>query len=327
VKRRYLALLAVLVAALARGSSFNLQSDDIAQFVDEVAQRDSFERKELLALLKKARRQPKILEAMSRPAEQVMPWWQYRERFVTSERIERGVRFYLDHRQALMRISEKYGVPAEYLVAILGMETFYGRSTGRYRVLDALATLAFDYPPRAEYFRQELEQFLLLTREDRINPLKATGSYAGAMGAPQFMPSAYRRYAVDEDGDQKRDLWSDWEDILGSVANFFQAHGWERGEPVLSDTEVGPDANLKPPSGKIELTETVDDLAAQGVKLKMTVPSTTPAVLIPAESKDGPAYRVGFKNFYVITRYNRSVRYAMAAHDLAQAIAQMVPGT
>jgi membrane-bound lytic murein transglycosylase B len=315
-------LIPLVVSSAPRGAAFNLRRADIESFVEEVASRDSLDRNAVLAILKKARRQPAIIEAMNRPAEQVSPWWEYRERLVTDERISRGVKFWADHRQTLEHVAKERGVDPEYVVAIIGLETLYGRGTGKYRVLDALTTLAFDYPPRSEYFRAELEQFLLLTRENRINPLKATGSYAGAMGVPQFMPSAYRQYAVDEDGDHRRDLWGDWDDILGSVANFLKEHGWVAGGPVLADTEIGADATFTPPTGKVELNDTVEGLASHGVKLKMDVAGDTPAVLVLAEKPEGPAYRVGFKNFYVITRYNRSSRYAMAVHDLAQAIAQ-----
>lgn len=299
-----------------------MHSAPVASFIQEVVRQDSLDRRAVTALLLKARKQPSILDAMSRPAEEVIPWWEYRDRFLTQERISRGVAFWADHRLALQRISAERGVPAEYLVAIIGMETFYGHSTGGYRVLDALATLAFDYPPRSDYFKGELEQFLLLVHEDHINPLRATGSYAGAMGVPQFMPSAYRRYAVDEDGDHRRDLWRDWEDILGSIANFLKQHGWEPGAPVLADARIGPSPTFTVPTGKLELNDTVGGLLAHGVKVELSVPPDTPAVVVPAETPDGPAYRVGFKNFYVITRYNRSVRYAMAVYDLAQAIAQ-----
>lgn len=331
-KRRCCLGLALLIAPLvqapasARGLAFNLHSPDIARFVSQVVSRDGLSRSRILAILRRARRQPKIIDAMNRPAEQVSPWWEYRAQFLTPERIERGVRFWEDHRQSLAHIAKERGVDPEYLVAIIGMETFYGRGTGKFRVLDALATLAFGYPPRADYFRGELEQFLLLTREDRINPLKATGSYAGAMGVPQFMPSAYRKYAVDEDGDHRRDLWRDWDDILGSVANFLKMHGWVAGAPVLADTQIGPGVTIIPPTGKVALNDTVNGLSAHGVKVELTVPADTPAMLVPAETPEGPAYRVGFKNFYVITRYNRSVRYAMAVHDLAQAIAQSTHG-
>jgi membrane-bound lytic murein transglycosylase B len=259
---------------------------------------------------------------MTRPAEKVTPWWEYREHFLTEERIELGVQFWADHREALEKISAERGIPPQYLVAVIGVETRYGRTTGKFRVLDALATLAFDYPPRSEYFRSELEQFLLLANEDKLNPLTTTGSYAGAMGAPQFMPSTYRRYAVDADSDNKRDLWADWDDIIASVANYLQDHGWQSGGPVLAEAQLEPDPTFEINPGKVDLNETVDTLNAHGVKIDLAVPGETPAVLISAEQQDGPAYRVGFKNFYVITRYNGSARYAMSVFDLAQAIVQ-----
>lgn len=224
----------------------------------------------------------------------------------------------------LERICAQHGVPPQYIVAIIGVETFYGRVTGGYRVLDALATLAFDYPPRSEFFRSELEQFLLLANEEKVDPLTAKGSYAGAMGAPQFMPSSYRRYAVDGGNDQRRNLWKDWDDVIASVANYFREHGWQPDGPVIVDAKLDPDATFQIDTRNLDLNETVDSLSAQGVQVEIDVPGTTPAILVSAEQKDGPAYRVGFQNFYVITRYNRSVRYAMAVHDLAEAIAQRV---
>jgi membrane-bound lytic murein transglycosylase B len=305
-------------------TGFDLKRPEIVSFVNEVVARDPLKRKAVLALLAKAEPQPKIIELMTRPAEKVTPWWEYHDRFLTPERIELGAQFWADHRQTLERIAAERGVPPEYLIAIIGIETRYGRSTGKFRVLDALATLAFDYPPRSEYFRAELEQFLLLANEDKLNPLTITGSYAGAMGAPQFMPSTYRRYAIDDDTDNKRDLWGDWDDIIASVANYLQEHGWERGGPVIAEASLEPDATFQINPGKLDLNETLDSLNAHGVKIDMSLPGETPAVLIPAEQEDGPAYRVGFKNFYVITRYNGSARYAMSVHDLAQAIAQRV---
>ncbi len=306
-------------------TGFDLNRPEIVSFVDEVAARDSLKRRDVLRLLAKAEPQPKIVELMTRPAEKVTPWWEYHDQFLTPERIALGVQFWEDHRQTLERVSTERGIPAEYLVAIVGIETRYGRATGRFRVLDALATLAFDYPPRGEFFRNELEQFLLLVHEDKLNPLTTTGSYAGAMGAPQFMPSTYRHYAVDADTDNRRDLWSDWDDIIASVANYLQEHGWETGGPVLAEARLDPDPTFEL-DPKIELTETVDSLNAHGVKIDLPLPGNTPALLISAEQQSGPAYRVGFKNFYVITRYNASTRYAMSVHDLAQAIAQRVHG-
>jgi len=314
-------------AQAAHGPRFDLKRPEIVAFVNDVVERDSLKRRKVLALLGKAEPQPKILEAMTRPAEKVTPWWEYQARFLTEERISQGVDFYLEHRSTLEKIAAERGIPPEYLVAIIGVETKYGRVTGRYRVLDALMTLAFDYPPRADFFRGELEQFLLLISEEKIDPLTVTGSYAGAMGVPQFMPSSYRLYAVDGDTDRKRDLWNDWDDVLASSANFFVEHGWETGGPVLAETHLDPEPKFQIDTRKLELNETVDDLNAQGVTVAGNLPGTTPVVLISAEQQDGPAYRVGFRNFYVITRYNRSARYAMAVHDLAEAIAQRVGTT
>jgi membrane-bound lytic murein transglycosylase B len=326
---------AVLALACARVSAqaqaapepgFDVKRPEIAHFINEVAERDGFSRHELRTLLKQAQPQQKILDLMNRPIEKVAPWWEYRERFLTDERISLGAQFWADHKQALERSAAVYQVPPEYLVAIIGVETFYGRQTGRFRVIDALATLAFDYPQRGGYFRSELEQFLLLTRENNLDPLATTGSYAGAMGVPQFMPSAYRRYAVDADTDKKRDLWNDWDDIFASVANYLKEYGWVPGGPVLAEVHLDRDPTFQIEPHNLELTDTIDGLATHGVRVDGELPGNTAVVLLSAEQHDGPAYRVGFKNFYVITRYNNSARYAMAVYDLAQLIAQRVHG-
>jgi membrane-bound lytic murein transglycosylase B len=304
--------------------SFDLKRPEIVAFVNDVVERDQLKKKQVLALLRKGEPQPKIIEAMTRPAEKVTPWWEYHDRFLTEERISQGAQFYAEHRESIERIASARGIPPEYLVAIMGVETKYGRFTGHYRVLDALMTLAFDYPPRSDYFRGELEQFLLLYSEEHLDPVKVTGSYAGAMGVPQFMPSSYRLFAVDGNADQKRDLWNDWDDILASIANYFVEHGWEAGGPVLAETKLEPEPKFQIDTRNLELNETVESLNAQGVEVVGDQTGTTPVVLVSAEQQDGPAYRVGFKNFYVITRYNRSARYAMAVHDLAEAIIQRV---
>jgi membrane-bound lytic murein transglycosylase B len=304
--------------------TFDLKRPEIVAFVQDVVARDQLPKKQVVSLLRKGEPQPKIIEAMNRPAEKVTPWWEYHDRFLTEERISQGVDFYAEHRESLERIASARGIPPEYLVAIMGVETKYGQFVGHYRVLDALMTLAFDYPPRSDYFRSELEQFLLLYSEEHLDPLTVTGSYAGAMGVPQFMPSSYRMFAVDGDDDKKRDLWNDWDDILASIANYFVEHGWEAGGPVLAETKLDPEPRFQIDTRNLELNETVESLNAQGVEVVGSPTGATPAVLISAEQQDGPAYRVGFKNFYVITRYNRSARYAMAVHDLAEAIAQRV---
>jgi membrane-bound lytic murein transglycosylase B len=324
----------ILFAALSCGASlaswgqtantttrFDLNRPEIREFVATVAQRHSLPKTQVDTLLQQAVPQPKIIELITRPAEKVSPWWQYRERFLTEERIARGVQFWNEHRQALEQVAQERGVPAQFIVAILGVETSYGRITGNYRVLDALMTLAFDYPPRQTFFRQELEHFILLMRELQLDPLKLTGSYAGAMGAPQFMPSSYRRYAVDGSNDQRRDLWGSWPDVFASVANYFREHGWEIGGPVVTEARLTPDPVFKLKPRNFELDHTLDSLSKSGVQVTLPLPETTRAMLISAEQQDGPAYRVGFKNFQVITRYNRSTRYAMAVNDLAEVIA------
>jgi membrane-bound lytic murein transglycosylase B len=331
-KRSCLLILALVLAAplsarhkaAQQHPGFDLKRPEIVAFVNDVAARDQLPKKQVLALLRKGEPQPKIIEAMTRPAEKVTPWWEYHDRFLTEERISQGVEFYTEHRESLERISAARGIPPEYLVAIMGVETKYGRVVGHYRVLDALMTLAFDYPPRSDYFRGELEQFLLLYSEEHLDPLTVTGSYAGAMGVPQFMPSSYRLFAVDGNDDKKRDLWNNWDDILASIANYFVEHGWEAGGPVLAETRLDPEPKFQIDTRNLELNETVDSLNAQGVEVVGGETGATPAVLISAEQQNGPAYRVGFKNFYVITRYNKSARYAMAVHDLAEAIAQRV---
>ncbi|HEX9472987.1 MAG TPA: lytic murein transglycosylase, partial [Steroidobacteraceae bacterium] len=214
-------------------------------------------------------------------------------------------------------------VPPEYLLGILGVETSFGRITGRYRVLDALTTLAFDYPARSEYFQQELEQFLLLCRDGALNPLTTLGSYAGAMGVAQFMPSSFQRYAVHEGGAGHPDLWNDWADIFASIANYLQEHGWEDGQPVLVEAELGA-APAPAPAASLALTDTLGTLRSRGMNVASLLGDDTPCLTIPAALESGTIYRVGFQNFYVITRYNRSPLYAMAVHDLAQALVARV---
>ena len=293
----------------------------LARFATHVARRDGLNRRALLRVLKHARVQPKIIDDMNRPAERVLQWWQYRQIFLTDRRIAEGVEFWREHRDSLERVSAEQGVPPQYIVAILGAETYYGRITGSYRVLDALATLAFDYPPRAHYFRGELEQFLVLTQRQKIDPLAARGSYAGAMGPLQFMPSAYLRYGIDDDEDGQTDLFNDWDDVFASVANYLHECGWQAGGPVVADVRIDPGATFQINPSNLTLDQTIDALNAQGVRVDTAVPGDTRVVLLLAQQQDGPAYRVGFNNFHALTRYNYSALYAMAVDELARAIA------
>ena len=332
--RTLVMLVAVVMLLPARADStatpaaprFDLKRPEIKAFLDDVAQRNDIRRSQLVKLLRAAQPQPKIIELISKPAERVTPWWEYRGRFLTEERISQGVQFWQENRAALERISAERGVAPEYIVAIIGVETKYGRIMGRYRVLDALATLAFDYPERGAYFRKELEEFVLLTREESMKPTVPVGSYAGAMGGSQFMPSSYRKFAVDANGDGKRDLWTDWEDVIASTANYFHENGWQTGAPVVCEVDLDPEPTFTIDTRNLTPNETVQSLGAQGVHVKISVPADTPALLVSAEQQDGPAYRVGFANFEVITRYNRSAKYAMTVNDLAQAIAERVRG-
>ncbi|MBS0387408.1 MAG: lytic murein transglycosylase B, partial [Proteobacteria bacterium] len=267
--------------------------------------------------------QPKIIEAMSRPAEKTLAWWEYRARFLTPERIDAGARLWREHRELLDAIAMERHVQPEYLLGIIGVETYFGRIMGRYRVLDALATLAFDYPARAEYFQRELEQFLQLTKSGELDPQVVVGSYAGAMGAAQFMPSSFQTYAVDESGTGHRDLWTDWADIFASVANYLQQHGWEYGQPVLAEATLGTAPEPTAPASTT-LNETLGALRARGMQVQSLLDDATPCLTIVAPLNGSTSYRVGFRNFYVITRYNRSPLYAMAVNDLAQAISERV---
>jgi membrane-bound lytic murein transglycosylase B len=303
---------------------FDLDRAEIKAFVEATAAANKIEPLDVYRLLAKAEPQPKIIELISKPAEKVTPWWQYREQFMTEQRIAEGAQFMQEHRARLEKAHKDTGVAPEYVVAIIGVETYYGRITGKFRVLDALATLAFDYPPRAEFFRSELAQFIALSREEAVDPLTALGSYAGAMGAGQFMPSSYRAYAVDGSNDKQRNLFADWDDVIASVANYFKKHGWVADGPVLTEAVLQANAPVPEDPGNLKLNDTVAGLKAKGVDFDTGESESTPVLLIPAETEVGPAYRVGFKNFEVITRYNRSVRYAMAVHDLATTIAGRV---
>ena len=325
-RRAAFSTLACLLLPCAAAAAFDGSRDDVAGFLEEMRTRHGFTREWLETLLGSASSDPRILDLISRPAERVRPWHEYRGHFVTEQRIAEGVEFWSRHRDRLASVERETGVPASVIVGILGVETFYGRITGRFRVLDALATLAFDYAPRSPYFRAELEQFLLLGREERdLDLLKVEGSYAGAMGRPQFMPRSYRSYAVDGDGDGRRDLWNSWDDVIASVANYLARHGWRAGEPVEAPARFWyPDASWPAPGG-IDTDETVDSLRDKGVAFETPLGGAAPALFIRVEGSDGPELHAGFHNFSVITKYNRSVMYALAVNDLGTTIEGRLP--
>jgi membrane-bound lytic murein transglycosylase B len=299
-------------------------------FIDMLAAKHRFNRAQLRTWFSQAKTQTAVLDAMARPGT-ARPWYEFRQSHVNDARIRGGREFWERNAGTLKQVSAEYGVPEEIIVATLGTETFYGRQTGRYGAFDVLTTLAFNYPPRADYFRGELEEYLLLTRENRVNPLQYKGSYAGALGIAQFMPSNYRRYAVDFDGDGKRDLWNE-ADAIASVANYYWTWGWQTGEQIVSAVEAPAAANA---AAYAELLQQgvqprtpVGKLKEAGVVLLEDAPEDMHATLIAAQAESGMQYWLGFNNFYVITRYNRSTNYALAVNELAQELvrARQRPG-
>lgn len=268
-----------------------------------------------------AERKQSILDAMARPAEKTKPWYEYRQIFMTDKRIAGGVEFAMEHAETLQAVSAETGVPAEIIVAIIGVETFYGRITGSYRVIDALSTLAFDYPKRAPFFTAELENFLVLAYESGMDPLSLKGSYAGAMGYGQFMPSSYRAYARDFDGDEVIDIWANPRDAIYSVANYFVEHGWQPGSDVVVSAS-GESAAATVFEGGLKPRFTVGELAEMGFAPVEPTDVDLKATALSLEGADGPEYWLALPNFYVITRYNHSAMYALSVWQLSQAIAQ-----
>lgn len=292
----------------------------VQAFIADIVDRHDFNRDELLEVFAQAERRDDIIELMSKPAEKRLAWYEYRKIFLTSSRIDGGVAFWTQYADILAKAEEAFGVDPQIVVAIIGVETRYGGNTGRHRVLDALSTLAFDYPPRSKFFTAELEQYLLLAREENIDLLSATGSYAGAMGYGQFIPSSYRNYAVDFDASGTRDLWDSPMDIIGSVANYFHEHGWEQGEPVAVRAEVTGDAYQPLLELGYKPNTVLHAMRHDGVTPVTEMPDDLEAALIAFEQQDGPEYWLGFNNFYVITRYNHSPLYAMAVYQLSEEI-------
>jgi membrane-bound lytic murein transglycosylase B len=310
----------VPAAAQAQSVSY-LARPEVREFIGRLVEEHGLDKARLEGLFAKADQQESALEAIARPAE-AKPWHEYREIFVTGRRIQGGVEFWNENEQLLARAEAFFGVPAEIIVAIIGVETYYGRQTGDYPVFDTLVTLGFDYPPRSEFFASELEHFLLLSREESLDMAAAEGSYAGAMGMGQFIPSSYRQYAVDFDGDGKRDLWNSKADAIGSVANYFRVHGWISGAPVAFPAEVsGTDYRELVEKG-MEPTIEADLLSARGIKPQGQVEGDARVALLEYDAGDAMQYWVGLNNFYVITRYNRSSLYAMAVYQLSEAIKQ-----
>jgi membrane-bound lytic murein transglycosylase B len=316
-----LALAGAPIPALA----IDAAREDVRAFTEEMKQKHGFDAAWLDAIIADAASQPRIIELMKKPAESVMAWHDYRDHFMTQERIDAGVAFWIEHRDEIATVEKATGVSAHVIVGILGAETFFGRITGKYRVVDALATLAFDYPPRSTYFRAELEQFLLLARDEKFDVGTVLGSYAGAMGSAQFMPRSYRAYAVDGDADGTKDLWGSWRDVIASVANYLAKHGWRAGEPVVEPASLWFPAASGLVAGSLTPNSTVKALRDRGLSFDTSLPDKAPAQFIRVDGDTGPELRAGFHNFGVITRYNRSILYALVVNDLGLRIESLLP--
>jgi len=295
---------------------------EVDDFIARMESDHGIPRDYLKGLFSEARRKQWTLDYMNRQGgptgapPRPGAWSKYRSQFLTGLHIESGVSFWRQHARALQKAQERFGVPPEYILGIMGVETIYGRNMGKDRVFDALATLAFDYPRRGAYFTEELENFLVMAQAEGVDPLQLRGSYAGAMGYGQFMPGSFLKWAVDHNGDGRRDLWHP-EDAIGSIANYFAQHGWRPGEPVVMRASVDGEVRL---AAGYDKQYDVSELAAAGIRPVGTVPTGTRPSLLLLRANDGDEYWLGLDNFYVITRYNHSTHYAMAVHELAQAI-------
>lgn len=297
------------------------QHPQAAAFIDDLVTQDGFDRAQLTQWLAQAERQQSIIDAISRPAEKTKTWADYRKLFLTSTRIDKGVDFWIENAQTLQEAQRKYHVPAQIIVSIIGVETQYGGNVGKYDVPSALATLAFDYPPRSDFFKKELREFFLMVREEGFkNPSSLVGSYAGAMGYGQFMPSSFRKYAVDFDLDGKKNIWTNPADAIGSVANYLSEHGWQGGETVAIPTSFSGDGYLSLASTDLDLNHTVAEAEKADIKPLRSLPPQTSVLVMALQGEEGTEVWLGLKNFQVITTYNRSQLYAMAVFQLSEAI-------
>ena len=318
-----LVLLSFLPLSQLVASTYNpVQRQDVADFIDEMANEHKMDAAHLKVLFKEVNKRQDILDLISRPAERVLVWHEYKKIFITQSRIDGGKKFMVKYAEALNRAEQEYGVPAEVITSIIGVETFYGGNKGRHRVIDALATLSFDYPPRAKFFRGQLVEFLNLTNKEGLNPLLPMGSYAGAMGYPQFIPTSYRDFAVDYDGDGFADIWTNPVDAIGSVANYFVAHGWQKNQPVVAAVKT-----LKEDNSLTELRLnrfnrlTLAEAKAAGIEpTNQQLADDLNVIPMAFALEDKELYLLGRQNFYVITRYNHSRMYALAVYELAEAL-------
>ena len=291
--------------------------DDVSRFVSELAKSSEYTEAELVGLFSRVKKQSHLFERLDRPAEKELKWHQYKNIFIKEKRIEEGVRFWSRHRELLEAVAEKTGVPEEIMVAIIGVETFYGTYKGKDPVFDSLVTISFDYPKRSRFFKRELEEFLLLAREQEFDPLAIKGSYAGAMGMPQFISSSYRSYAVDGDGEGRVNLFDNIADITASIANYFVRHGWQANQAVARPLVALAENSVSELEPGIQTRYKWSDLKRHGLTSHHSISDETPVALVRLEQKNQLEFWAGMKNFYVITRYNHSELYAMAVYQLS----------
>ncbi len=320
---KHLLFIALLLSANFVQANTNGFANNVSlnNFINEMVTKHNFSADKLKKLFAQTRLHQNILDAIARPAES-KPWREYRPIFLTRDRLLDGLKFWQDNEVSLQRAHKTFGVPEEIIVAIIGVETRYGKHAGRYPVIDALATLAFAYPPRSPFFRKELREYLLMSREEGLDPLQQKGSYAGAMGMPQFMPSSFRQYAIDFNGDGQRDLWRNPTDAIGSVANYFKKHHWKKDQPIANKVSVQGDAykKLLGVNGRHLLKPHLSqqELRAHGVNLPKGLPANIQGSLIELDGKNGLEQWLVWPNFYVISRYNHSALYSMSVFQLSQ---------
>jgi len=320
-------IIAPCAAALEIPSGDYQGRKDVIDFVQRIASETVYTEQELVDLIVQVKKQEHLFAKLDKPAEKELEWYQYRGIFIKDKRIDRGVQFWQQHRELLADVSEKTGVPAEIIVAIIGVETFYGIYKGKDPVFDSLVTLAFDYPRRAKFFMQELEQFLLLAKEQGFDVRSLRGSYAGAMGMPQFISSSYRNYAVDFDQDGQTNLFDSIPDIAGSVANYFVKHGWQRDGRVARPLVASKNNSIESLEPGVKPAYKWAELKGKGLASEFTIGEETSVALVRLQQRDRPEYWAGFQNFYVITRYNHSELYAMAVYQLAKLISHQYKKT
>jgi membrane-bound lytic murein transglycosylase B len=314
---RVMFLLLISLGSVSLNASDYAERKEVMDFAKTFAETNNKKADDILRILEKGKKQQSILDAIARPAEKKLTWGEYRKIFIEPQRIDKGVIFWREHRQIIDEVSKKYQVAPEIIVAIIGVETRYGRITGSFKVLDALLTLGFDYEPRAPFFRGQLEQFLLMCDEQKLDPSVLMGSYAGAMGYGQFIPSSYRNFAVDHDQDGIADIWTNPADAIASVANYFTKHGWQYGEMVAWQlTDSVTDQAMVSTALKPALT--IKALRDAKVKVPSQLHDDTKVTLMKHITPNGDEYWLGFENFYTITRYNHSSMYALAVFQLSE---------